>query len=167
MDKKNKRLIDYYIKIMDASGKHYDQAKMEALLERLPKKDADKVIDMSAGLYGAVMGSMVAGPPGAVLGGLVGVATVNKLRTTKRLKEYLERVNKLQQQKADEMEELLEKVGDFDFSSQEYVEINGNRFSYDKGFPIEDYRTELERIGEHEQGDEYAVDIIDGKLVIY
>ncbi len=62
---------------------------------------------------------------------------------------------------------ILKCIGDYDYSKSITEEINGNIFSYEKEFPIEEYRQELYDIGNDVKGDKYSVYLQDGELVVY
>ena len=66
------------------------------------------------------------------------------------------------------MNELRDAFEGYDMNQEIQEEINGNIFTYDKTFPIRDYRALLEEIGNEQTGNRWYVMLSDsGKLVIY
>ncbi len=66
------------------------------------------------------------------------------------------------------MNELRDAFEGYDMNQEIQEEINGNIFTYDKTFPIRDYRALLAEIGNEQTGNRWYVMLSDsGKLVIY
>ena len=85
-----------------------------------------------------------------------------------RIAAYAEAITEYQRQKdAENMNKVLDTIGDYDLSLQKRKTLNGNEFIYEPDFPIESYMEELEKMGDYEQGQMYSVFLEDGKLVIY
>ena len=138
-NKSSDRLIEYYTRIMDGAGKEYNKEQLKKIVKRIAPEDVPKIIE----------------------------AETFQQQQMNRLITYYTKLNALQIKQADDMEKLLKTVGDYDYTNENTVEINGNTFVCENGFPIEEYRVELERIGDSEKGEEYSVQLLDGKLVIY
>ncbi len=76
------------------------------------------------------------------------------------------------QPESDELAEImnstLKAYEKYNVDSEERIEINGNTFTYKKGFPIDQYIDELASYGEDEQDEIYSVYLDDeGRLVVY
>lgn len=66
------------------------------------------------------------------------------------------------------MNELNEVHGGYDMDQEICEKINGNTFIYKKTFPINEYRRELEEIGNEETGNDWYVRLDEeGRLVVY
>ena len=96
----------------------------------------------------------------------------HKASFEKRMMAYMTRFAELtaaQKELSAPMQELVDKYKNYDFDSLVTEEINGNTFTYRKDkFPIEQYRQELEQIGDKSKGNQWSASISgDGRLVIY
>ena len=67
-----------------------------------------------------------------------------------------------------DMESAIKAYKEYDYSSEIREMINNNTFVFSKDFPINDYREELAKYGEDEQGETYSIYLDDeGRLVVY
>lgn len=139
MNDSSERLLAYYTRIMDTSGKEYNKQQMAEIIKRISSEDAKIILD----------------------------ADDASLNQATRLLAYATKLNEYQKKKAEDMEKLLDSVGDYNFAKERHIEINGNTFTYTDDFPIDNYIDELSKVGDTEQGEEYSVQLMDGKLVIY
>lgn len=100
------------------------------------------------------------------------IASDHKVAFEKRIMAYMTKFAELtaeQKELSAPMQELVDKYKNYDFDSLVTEEINGNTFTYRKDkFPIEQYRQELEQIGEKSKGNQWSASVSgDGRLVIY
>lgn len=65
------------------------------------------------------------------------------------------------------MDDIAKAEEQYDYSKDHIIELNGNKFTYSDGFPIDDYKDVLIEMGEKEKGNAWDVSLEDGKLVIY
>lgn len=65
------------------------------------------------------------------------------------------------------MQMSMDCIGNYDFTKEHSVKINGSTFTYEEGFPVEDYREELEAFAQANEKDTYTILLEEGKLVIY
>lgn len=96
----------------------------------------------------------------------------HKASFEKRMMAYLSKITELtaeQKKISAPMQEMVDKYKKYDFDSLVTEELNGNTFTYRKDkFPIEQYRQELEQLGEKSKGNQWSVSVSgDGRLVIY
>ena len=137
-DEQTKKTIDYFISSMD------DEEVIELEVD-VAKKDSKYVEVASTG---------------------------GKDTFESRILTYMTKIHELssaQKEISEPVQEIVDKYKSFDFDSIVMEEINGNMFSYKKDeFPIEQFRKELEEMGNKSKGNHWSVSISsDGRLVIY
>jgi len=144
---KKELLLKYYKFLTLLSGNKLDMGRLERYVESLSPQDISELYSgliARTGLELSAISLLAISPVGAAVVLPITVSAV--IADTKK---------------------LLDCIGDYDYGAEIRMEINGNRFSFAKDFPIEDYKEELYGIGQSETGGEYAVFLREGKLVVY
>lgn len=65
------------------------------------------------------------------------------------------------------MDDIAKAEEQYDYSKDHIIELNGNKFTYSDGFPIDEYKNVLISMGDKEKGNAWDVSLKEGKLVIY
>lgn len=157
-----KRLMSYYTKLMEMKGIEADSEKYKALniiVDNMTEQNAEKKADSFEQ---------------AQMQRLLAYATkFAELKLKQESPEAAEQISKSESDKAEKMAdallEVLDAVMDDNTDNHETVDINGNKFIYEKDtLNIRDYVQKLFDIGEQCKGNTWSIYLDDeGELVIY
>lgn len=148
-----KRLMDYYEKLLELKGVDKQSDKHETLAYIV-----DNMTEQNADLKANNLENQI--------NRLMAYATKFGLLSTKQPENeaYVKAI-----ETADALLEVIDATECEDIENQKTVEINGNKFIYEKGtLNIEDYAVKLSEIGEDTKGNTWTIYLdANGELVIY
>ncbi len=156
------RLLAYYEKLLKVSGTEETPERLEALnqlVDNMTEKSAESKAD---NLEKAQLNRVLAY-----------AEKIFEFNLKQQSSEDTEKISKAEVEKTDKMAEALVEVLDAtiedDTNNQETVDINGNKFIYDKkSLNIRDYVKKLFDIGEKTKGNTWTIYLDEeGELVIY
>ncbi|MBO6207994.1 MAG: hypothetical protein J6O73_13780 [Lachnospiraceae bacterium] len=141
---KRQEIHKYYSLILDVTKKDYNPAILKEYIDRMTGEEVEN------SYHKLVFSGIMKFP--FLLMGPMGIAATLPITVIEI---------------ANTTETILKCIGSYDYSDKTVTEINGNQFTYDKDFPIDEYREELYRIGNDIKDEIFTVYIQDGELVVY
>ena len=151
---KHDRLFEYYLRLMNNKG----------MSDETSSKKVDYVLrNMSAADLGALEERVKLKDPAynRLFAYAKAIAKINGQELPLEMQPSNDEL-------ADIMNSTMKAYEKYDVESEERIEINGNTFTYKKGFPIDQYAEILASYGEDEQDEIYSVYLDDeGRLVVY